>query len=147
MNKFETKEELKKEMALRFTKKLSHFKKIKVKMGKFQNVGYCHINVRQALEEGSSDYGAEAVYILPNGLIRYHFIEAQRDKKKKFTYTDNTLGYLSKDMTYYLIKNFTLRGVKGKEMLKVLEKGKYKFLKGLFTAKEINDFEINYDDL
>lgn len=147
MNKFETKEELRKEIASRFLANTRKSHIIKVRPGDFQNIGWCHFNVRQALETGMADYGAEVIQVTKKGLIRYHFIEAYKERWDKFTYTDNTLGFLTKEMTYYLVKRFTIKSVAGKDMVDVMNKAKTRFLKTLFTSKEIKELNIEYGDL
>lgn len=148
MKKITTKEELRKEIARRFDKKnrLGYYL-VDVAPGTYHNIGHCHYNVRQALEMGTADYGAEVIQLTKKGLIRYHFVEAHRDPDNQFTYIDNTLGYLANEMTYFLVKNFTLKSVHGKDMTEVIQKAKTKFLKQLFTKKEIKNLNIEYGDL
>lgn len=103
-------------------------------MGKLQNLEYCHLNARQALETGETDTIAECVYILKHtGLVRFHYIEKHGKK-----YVDNTLGYLSRNNKYFLIRELTMKELKGTRMHEVLNDAKRKFLADL----KLTDYDI-----
>ncbi len=118
------------------------FPPIRVRMGKFQNPTFCHINARQALEEGSANIIAETVYVTQEGLIRLHYVE-----KDSFGFVDNTLGYLSKDKKYYLIRQLTVGDVQDIPMHTVLNNAKKDLLARLFTEDELKKYKFKLTDL
>lgn len=124
--------------------KLGHLSlpEIPVTMGKFQNLGKCHINARQALEDGSTHEIAACVYLTPKGFLRYHFIEKHGD-----TYIDNTLGYLSKKNRYFLVATYTLADVEAKDMDEFINESIYAFLDRLFTKVEQDQYKFELTDL
>lgn len=123
------------ERALPFAEK--NYKKIEVKMGRYDGSQKCQHVSRQLLEEGNADTVAVTLSFVPNSGVNVHFINRIGND-----YIDNVLGYLSKANTYYLISEHTLDELQGINMSKMLTDIKEQILQKLFTQSEMKDLGI-----
>lgn len=123
------------ERALPFAEK--NYKKISVKMGRYDGSQRCQHNARQLLEEGNADTVAVTLSFVPKSGVNVHFINRIQNN-----FVDNTLGYLSKVNTYYLISEHSLEELQGVNMSKMLTQVKKDVLSKIFTDKEIKDLDI-----
>lgn len=115
--------------------------KITVLPGDFKNPGYCHINARQALEMGVVSSVALVVY-LRRGFLRIHWLEVDEG-----IYRDNTLGYLSRENEYFLIKTYTKDELANTQMNEVNDNAKRDFLSRLYSKEELETMEFDLLDL
>lgn len=118
-----------------------HLKKIKVLMGDYDGSQKCHHIARHRLETGEYEILAITLSFVPKSGVNVHFINKKNSEQGN--YVDNTLGYLSKKNTYYLISEHTLKEIQGENMVKSLVNNKEKILNKLFTNKEKKELGIN----
>ena len=127
-----------------YTKALSYAKEklvpIPVEMGEYEGSQKCQHVARQFLEEGRADSVVAALSFIPQKnaeAVNVHFIN-----KKGEVFVDNTLGYLSKDNEYFLIKEFSLKDLENVKMTALLLTIKDETLSNLFSKKELKKFKI-----
>lgn len=101
-----------------------NFKKITVEMGEYQGNKMCHHNARQKVEEGKSEGVAAVLAFLDRSGVNVHYLNVTDGK-----YVDNTLGYLSKANTYYLVEEYTKEEVLKMDMRMSIDGMKARFLK------------------
>jgi len=128
------------ERAFPYAKK--HFKKIKVNMGKYDGSQKCQHISRQLLEEGNADTLVVTLSFVPRSGVNVHMINRVGRK-----FIDNTLGYLSKANTYYLMSEHDLEDLQSVNMSKMLTQTKEEVLKKLFTEKEIDGHGIKHEHI
>ena len=135
MNTVKSQRQIVYERALPFAEK--NYKKIAVKMGRYDGSQRCQHVSRQLLEEGGADTVAVTLSFVPNSGVNVHMINRVGNE-----YIDNTLGYLSKKNTYYLISEYTLEDLADTNMSKMLLKLKEDELSKLFTDSERKELGI-----
>ncbi|RJR30437.1 hypothetical protein C4564_00470 [Candidatus Microgenomates bacterium] len=109
----------------------TNLKKISVAMGEYKGNKMCQHNARQSLEEGSATHIVAALSFVPKSGVNIHFMPVIENK-----ITDNTLGYLSKYNTYYLIKEYHPKDLINIHMTKLLDSIKDEYLGLLFSPEE-----------
>jgi len=115
------------------------FKKIDVVMGRYQNIGRCTENAFQALHAGEVNTIAEVVYMTTEGLFRFHYIM----KNDLHEYIDDTLGFLSKRNTYYLVRDLKMKDIENELPHLLIISSIKNFLGRLFSDEEIKLFELS----
>jgi len=115
----------------------SNFREILVVPGKYDGSQRCQHISRQLLEKNTKALVAVTLSFVPKSGVNVHFINNVDGK-----YIDNTLGYLSKRNTYFLISEHSLSDLDGVHMSKMLIKEKEKMLDALFTKDEITELGI-----
>jgi len=109
-------------------------------MGRYDGSQRCQHIARQGLEEGADTVVITLAFV-PRSGVNIHFINRFGDD-----YIDNTLGYLSKRNTYYLLSEHKLEELEDARMSDMLTDEKEKMLGKLFTDEERKEFgiEINH---
>lgn len=128
------------ERLLPYAKK--HFTLIEVKAGEYNGYGRCHQIARHALETGKADTIAVTLSFLENSGVNVHYINSINGE-----YVDNTLGYLSKANTYYLIREGGKKEFDKVDMIQDIRNQKISLLSELFTAEEILKYDITIHHL
>jgi len=118
-----------------------HLKKINVSIGDYDGSQKCQHVARHRVETGEYKILATTLSFVPKSGVNVHFINRKNSKQEQ--YVDNTLGYLSKRNTYYLISEHTLKEIQDDNMVKLLVNIKEKILSKLFTNKEKKELGIN----
>ncbi|HEC32880.1 MAG TPA: hypothetical protein ENI63_01310 [Candidatus Kaiserbacteria bacterium] len=114
-----------------------NFCEILVIVGEYDSGQRCQHISRQLLEKNNEALVVVTLSFVPKSGVNVHFINNVDGK-----YIDNTLGYLSKKNTYFLISQHSLSDIKCVDMNKMLVKKKEKMLNILFTKDEITELGI-----
>ncbi|MFC1732244.1 hypothetical protein ACFL6I_18205 [candidate division KSB1 bacterium] len=115
----------------------NNFREILVVAGEYDGSQRCQHISRQLLDKNTKALVAVTLSFVPKSGVNVHFINNVEGK-----YIDNTLGYLSKKNTYFLISEHSLSDLENVDMSKMLVKEKEKMLATLFTKDEITKFGI-----
>ena len=128
------------ERALEYAK--NNFREILVIVGEYDGSQRCQHISRQFLEKNTKGLVVVTLSFLPKSGVNVHFINNVKGK-----YIDNTLGYLSKRNTYFLISEHSLSDLEYVDMSKMLVKEKKKMLDILFTNNEITELSITLGNI
>jgi len=125
----------------------ANLKKIKVQVGTYMGNKMCHHNARHFVENGTHAQAAAVLSFVPKSGVNVHFIN-----KDNNVYVDNTLGYLSRFNTYFLIKEYMLADLRELDthkscMYDLLSKHQEEMLGKVFTKKQLKDLEITHDHI
>ncbi|MCW9054910.1 MAG: hypothetical protein OQJ98_02965 [Candidatus Pacebacteria bacterium] len=114
-----------------------NLREISVTAGEYEGSQRCQHISRQLLEKDNKALVVVALSFVPKSGVNIHFINNVNGE-----YIDNTLGYLSKNNTYFLISEHSLFDLEGVDMSKMLVQEKEKMLGVLFTEDELSEYSI-----
>ncbi len=120
----------------------NNLNKINVVAGDYDGSQKCQHRARQLLETNPEATVVITLSFVPNSGVNLHVINKVGDE-----YIDNTLGYLSKRNTYFLVSEHGLDDVADMNMSKLLLSQKEAMLNSLFTPDELQNQGITTDHL
>lgn len=115
----------------------NNLREIPVTAGEYEGSQRCQHVSRQLLERDPEALVAITLSFVPKSGVNVHFINKMGDE-----YVDNTLGYLSKRNTYFLISEHSSEELESVDMSKMLAQEKEKMLDTLFSEDELAEMGI-----
>lgn len=123
------------------------FEKINVRMGEYSGNKNCQHVARQKIEENRYETVVACLSFVPNSGVNVHFINGY-DTWKGHGYIDNTLGYLSKKNSYFLLKEYSRDEVVEHDLNMNVTLNYWKEVcLTVFTQKEIEKLGIELTDI